>query len=482
MCCDSPSPPQADPAIGQAALANSEIAKAQLEIGREQLAWNREQYAKNEPKVQALLDQQARASAQQFDISQEQTNIARRVSEQQELASKEQLGIGREQLDIARRVSEQQMRIAGTSEERASEQWGRYKALFAPIEDRMASEAMAEGSEAQQAAEADKARAATAAGYEAQRGVASRDLARMGVNPNSGKYSDFEMRAGNAQGADEAGASNAARTGARMRGIALRSGVAQFGRNMPQTGIAADSLALGAGTSASGAFNPAVGSFNSSVNSGGAASGAFNPAVAGYGASAGSAGMTASGMNAATMAANYGVNSAMPWFGGAVGANSSAGNLYLGQYGAQMQGWNAQNASDSSTMAGIGQIGGTIIGGMYGGPGGAMAGGKIGGAMGSMFAAKGGVISRRGIMRRGYAVGGMVAGPGTATSDSVPAVVDGQQPAALSNGEGVLNVPAVRIVGEDFVHRINQVGLMIKQIAQRGVAANAPQMQQPVAA
>jgi hypothetical protein len=65
-----------------------------------------------------------------------------------------------------------------------------------------------------------------------------------------------------------------------------------------------------------------------------------------------------------------------------------------------------------------------------------------------------------------YAGGGMVKGPGTSTSDSVPAVIDGQQPAALSNGEAVLNKRAVALVGEDFIHRINKAGLMA---ARKGV-------------
>ena len=36
----------------------------------------------------------------------------------------------------------------------------------------------------------------------------------------------------------------------------------------------------------------------------------------------------------------------------------------------------------------------------------------------------------------------------------------------------------MKLVGEDFVHRVNQIGLMLKTIMERGVAAN-DQMQQP---
>jgi hypothetical protein len=49
-----------------------------------------------------------------------------------------------------------------------------------------------------------------------------------------------------------------------------------------------------------------------------------------------------------------------------------------------------------------------------------------------------------------------VQGPGTATSDSVPAVTEDMQPIRLSNGEAVLNAEAVKLLGEDFIHPVNE--------------------------
>ena len=63
----------------------------------------------------------------------------------------------------------------------------------------------------------------------------------------------------------------------------------------------------------------------------------------------------------------------------------------------------------------------------------------------------------------GYAEGGLVRGPGTSTSDSIPAVIDGEEPTALSTGEAVLNAEAVNLVGPEFVERINQAGLQRRQ-------------------
>jgi hypothetical protein len=46
-----------------------------------------------------------------------------------------------------------------------------------------------------------------------------------------------------------------------------------------------------------------------------------------------------------------------------------------------------------------------------------------------------------------YKHGGLVRGPGTGTSDSVPAVIDGKKPARLSAGEFVIPEKAVRFHG-----------------------------------
>ena len=51
----------------------------------------------------------------------------------------------------------------------------------------------------------------------------------------------------------------------------------------------------------------------------------------------------------------------------------------------------------------------------------------------------------------GLAGGGHVSGPGTETSDSIPA--------RLSDGEYVLNAEAVKMVGKDKLDHINALGL-----------------------
>jgi hypothetical protein len=295
--------PQPDPAIGQAAAQNAATGKEMADLGREQLAWNKQQYADLAPKLKQILDQQ--------------------------------------------------VAVGNVSKEMADQQWQHYQTTYLPVEEQSAKEAMAEGSPAQQEAEANQARATVAQQYEDQRGAQQRDLAARGINPSSGAAMAADRSSSFGQAGAEAGAMNNARTNARMRGIALRTGVAQFGRNMPATGIAADQTALGAGSSA-------------------AATGAGSLA-----------------------AGNAGMNAAIPWYSGGAAATQAGGNLYLGQFGGNIQSYAARSGAQSSMMGGLGSAAGYFFGGPQS-------------SKPWIFNARGGVIRHLDVVRKGYAHGGIV--------------------------------------------------------------------------
>jgi hypothetical protein len=84
----------------------------------------------------------------------------------------------------------------------------------------------------------------------------------------------------------------------------------------------------------------------------------------------------------------------------------------------------------------------------------------------SMFGGAGGGIGGFLAGLIGAAEGGMVRGPGTATSDSVLA--------RLSNGEYVISAKAVRYWGADFLDRINRLRLMDARALMPGYAAGGP--------
>jgi hypothetical protein len=88
-------------------------------------------------------------------------------------------------------------------------------------------------------------------------------------------------------------------------------------------------------------------------------------------------------------------------------------------------------------------------------------GGVIRGYRAYTFKPRGDNYGLASLKRRGYTAGGLLNGPGSGTSDSIPADIEGVQPIRLSNGEAVLNKKAVELVGEDFIHRVNAGGLGI---------------------
>lgn len=395
-----PSPPAPDPNIGIAARENAALSKEMAGVARDELIWNKARWEEVKPIYNEVI----------------QTELA-------------------------------QMKQSG---DRGTEQWNLYKKLFQPVEERMVQDAMAYDSPERKERMAAAAAADVSSSHDAANAVVQRNMQSMGVNPNDPKYAAIMSQAGLARARDTAGAMNTARTNTELTGMSMRQGAAQFGRNMPGTSIAQDAAALNSGNAAAG---------------------------------------NTTGQNAARATA---VGSAAPWYSGAVGANTAAGNLYAQQYGLQMQGYNAAQQRQGSLWGGIGQLAGTVIGGWASG-GFAMKDGGL--VRRRVEAAETGVpvstepeaiegeyetvdenlsidptdgevmdalmsnglrrdINYAGMPRRGASdmtADGVVDGPGHGTSDSVPA--------RLSKDEAVLNAEAVKLLGEEFINRVNREGL-----------------------
>jgi hypothetical protein len=262
MC--APKIPKPDPLIGQAAKSNSDIAADQLALGKEQLAWERERAEKQDPLVQKIVDQQ--------------------------------------------------MRIGDSNEDRASAQWDIYQDLFHPVEQKMVEDANSFDSEERKSRMAAEAGADVTRSYDGALASNQRGMERMGINPNSGRFQGLNNEMNLSRAKDMAGGMNLARRNTELSGMAMREGVAKFGRNMTSTGLAADSAALNGGNAATGTMAQSAAIRNSSM------AGAQN------------------------------------WFGGATNSNSSAANIGLGLFQGEMQG--AQAKAEAS--AGLGQLIGTL--------------------------------------------------------------------------------------------------------------------------
>lgn len=77
--------------------------------------------------------------------------------------------------------------------------------------------------------------------------------------------------------------------------------------------------------------------------------------------------------------------------------------------------------------------------------------------MGGISGGGGGSATYKGAF--GFAGGGIIHGPGSGTSDSIPTYVTGAggrtRPLALSNGESILTAKATAALGQDFIHSVN---------------------------
>lgn len=328
----------------------------------------------------------------------------------------------------AKSIVDKQVAMQDENLRRSSSEWDTYQRLYAPQEERYVQRTAEWDSPARREERATEAAADVSRGYDAARGTMERGLSRSGVRAGGAGFTQANADLARAQAADTAGAMNRARRAVEGEGMAGLERLTAIGRGRPSTSFAADQLALSAGNS--GVANT-------------------NQTVAGT---------------------NAGMSSAQGWYNTGLQGFGQQGNILNNQYGNELRGWQAGQEASSSGMAGLGRLAG-----------------QLGSAW--IMANRGGVLRKRGIeqpgygppglvrraerklqkfanggmvnmhMRPGYAEGGMVDGPGTSTSDSVPAVIDGQQPARLSSGEAVLNAEAVQLVGEPFVHRINQAGL-----------------------
>jgi len=77
--------------------------------------------------------------------------------------------------------------------------------------------------------------------------------------------------------------------------------------------------------------------------------------------------------------------------------------------------------------------------------------------------------------RWGYAMGGPVAGPGDGVSDSIPTSINGQQPAALSDGEYVLPAHFVSALGNGSTKAgVQQIQNMVDRVMSAKYGTNNP--------
>ncbi len=100
---------------------------------------------------------------------------------------------------------------------------------------------------------------------------------------------------------------------------------------------------------------------------------------------------------------------------------------------------------------------GSVLSGLFSGGSGGGVGSIVGSIASAFFAKDGGVVRQMKPVK--FASGGLISGPGSSTSDSIPGVIinsDGSKsPVLVSDTEAILNAKAVDTLGADFINALN---------------------------
>lgn len=264
--------PVADPAVGQAALEN-------IALGKEWLAFAKEQYEVG-------------------NTRQEKTDALTEQVINQQLATQDQAN-------------------AWAKEDRA-----RNDTVFKPLQDQMIDEANAYGTPEKEDQAAAEARADVTTAIANQKQSTSRQMAAMGINPNSGRSEALSRSTDLAGAVATAGAENSARQGIRDRALALKGQVSGFGTGLTGQAINAAGLGINAGNSAL----------------------------------AGNAGANQQWMNNNSVMTNG--------FSGNIGANQSGAGILNNVYNTKVQAWQSENQANAASGAATGSaIGGIAMAG-----------------------------------------------------------------------------------------------------------------------
>jgi hypothetical protein len=280
-------------------------------------------------------------------------------------------------------------------------------------------------------------------------GQQARTLSRFGINPNSSAFANMNAKLANQQALASAGMQTGAAFETMDRGIALRAGAANFGRNMPNAAAAFGQLGnQTAGTTAGvtgGALNNSIAAGNFMNNGFNNASGIMNNAGNGFINAArmnlGMAGMQQQGISDLFSGIGQGVGMwgrngfQLPGQNGGLGPMRSSNPA-----GTAFNDTNMYGADPAFTYPGSFADGGPTTSGMT--------------PEGHNF--------------------GLINGPGNGVSDSVPAVNTGTgQPVRLSNREYIIPEDVLLYKGQEFFDKLVTKHHTPAEVQRMGLARRA---------
>lgn len=168
--------------------------------------------------------------------------------------------------DMARQVGDRQVLSMDQQYEIADDYWNYQKDTFRPLEMGLVQQASEYDTQARRDSEAAKAVSGVQSQLDATQQQQQRGLARMGVNPSSGKFAALANQTSLAGAAAKAGAANKARNDIETKGFAMQMDASGLGRNLATNQTAAATSALNQGNSGVANSQVPIGIANQSTN------------------------------------------------------------------------------------------------------------------------------------------------------------------------------------------------------------------------
>lgn len=151
---------------------------------------------------------------------------------------------------LANQTSAQQLEIGKQNADISKDYWDYQKGTFRPLEQGIVTDAQNYDTTERREAAASGAVADVGLQAEAARQAQTRQQARMGVNPSSGKAVALQSQMGLSEALGKAGAANTARDKIELQGYARKMDAANLGRGLASSQATSAGVALNAGNSA----------------------------------------------------------------------------------------------------------------------------------------------------------------------------------------------------------------------------------------
>lgn len=153
---------------------------------------------------------------------------------------------------LTTKVTESQLKAQEQATQWAAEDRDRYKSVYQPMEDEYIDTAKNWASTDKQAAAASEAKADVMNAAAQQQQTRQRQMAAMGVSPNSGRFAGTERAADVDVALASAGAQNNARSTLRNQAVALQTDALNMGKGLPSQASSTLGLGVNAGSAAAG--------------------------------------------------------------------------------------------------------------------------------------------------------------------------------------------------------------------------------------